>query len=893
MPDTPRPPRTLRALIGGCLPREDRRTVLEELDELYSDRVARTSRLSASAWYARQAVGFVGRVATMRVAEAFGSPESYGTDARLALRYFRRRPSYALTVVLTLGVGTAALVTVYTAAEWVLLRPVPGVGREDALMTLRLGSTVAPPHVSWAVSHPDLLTLRERLPVGGQLAGRSPIDVDLRPPGGDARRVGGELVTSNYFDLLQHRLAAGRGFVADEERLGSPSTVVVLSHALARALYGEAERAIGAPVRLNSTSFQVIGVAGPGFRGADLPGVADLWLPLGALAQVDTVVAADLAQPGILPVWRRMIVRPTPDQTAEQMAAAANAVMEAIRRERQTNSVGVGHYTFLATPGIGLDPAIHASVTRTLGIVAAAALFLLCLAIANLVNLALMESTTRTTTMAVRAALGSSRARMLRALTVEVALLALGGTAVAIMLASLWSHWFQDTQLAEHGGSLAGMHVGGGVILLTVLAITAAAAGALVWPAGMRRAQTLDTLLRKGRGSDPSRQHLRMALVGVQVALTVLLLVSAGLLTGTVANLRRIDLGFSPDRLLVFSVDPHLHGYEGSRIDQLARELDTRLAAQPGVRAVGFVSPAPLRSSYVTGSLYPTADPDATPTIGAGYYISPGFLPALGATVLAGDRAWDAQKGTVVLTEGALAQLFPGVSPQEAIGRVVPTRPRGGWPVRIAAVIADVRLSDVTSDPPPSFFRPLAERPVGFSSMSGFAATPGAPMALTPAVHRVLREAAPELPVFDVRTGRAAVDLQFAEVRAMALVARTLSVIGILLAAIGLYGVLANAVASRRREIGIRAALGATPGGLLARVLLTGALPVACGIVVGSAGAAAAGRLLAQHLFGVAPLEPGVHLAAIATVTVITAAACALPAHRASQVSPASVLREE
>ena len=887
-PSPPSPPSLLRATVSLCLPVEDRAAVLGDLDELFAERVTRGGGVSAVAWYTRQTAGFVGRVATARIAEHVGGADSWVTDARLALRTFRRRPSFAIAVVLTLGVASGALVSVYAAADSLLLRPVPGVARPHELMTMRLGSTVAPPHVSWDVSHPDFLTLRERLR-NGAIAARSRIDADVRPPGGVARRVAGELVTSNYFDVLGHTLFAGRPFSPEEERLGSRSAVAILSYPLARSLHSDATRVIGTQISLNGSSVEVVGVGGPGFRGADLPGRADVWLPLGALTIVDPSAGLSGDARGI-PVWRQTILRSSVSPT--EISAAANGVMAAVQREFKVHSFTAPHYTFVTSPGVGLDPGVRRSVQRTLGLVAGAALFLLALAIANLVNLGLMEATTRGAGTAVRFALGSTRARMLRGLVIEAVLLALGGAALAIGLAVVWSRVFQDTQLSEHGGALAGMQVNLGVIGASVVVAAVAALLALVNPVALRRKQSLEGLLRRGNSGTPERQRLRMTLVGVQLAVTLLLLVSAGLLTGSASNLRGVDLGFSPDRLLVFSIDPHLHGYESERLGMLVRDIEARLVEQAGVSSAGFVSPSPLRSSYFTAAFYDSEDADHEGIVGAGYYVTPGFLPALNARIVAGPPRWGAERGTIVITRASLEKLYPGVPPDQAVGRMLHAGRRRGKPVRIAAVIEDVRLSDIVSDPPPSFFRPLQERPAGLS-VSGFVATARAPMSLAPAVSGVLQTRAPELPVFDLRTARSAVDLQFAELSAVALVAKTLSGIGLLLSAIGFYGVMANAVNGRRRELGIRAALGAAPGRLLASVLVTGFVPMLVGTIAGLAAAVPASRLIAQYLFGLEASTPQVYAAAVGVIVMVAALACAIPAYRASLVSPASVLREE
>jgi predicted permease len=886
----PRPPAILRVLIRACLPPEDKAVLISELDGLFAERAARTDRGRAILWYVRQALGFVLRVGAARVADTLGRSDEYLRDARLAIRHFRRRPSYAGTAVLTLAVGTGVLSTVYAAADSLLLREVPGVAEPAGLMTLRLGSTEAPPHVSWDISHPDFMTLRDRLPVEGRLAAFTPIEVDLRPSNGLPRRVDGEMVTANFFEVLRHQLAAGRAFGLEDEQGVAELPVVVISHELARRFNTREADAVGADLRVNGVVFRVIGVASAGFHGPDLPGRAELWMPLAALRFIDPSSPRNSAAARGYGIWQRLVARPRPGTPLEQIAADANSVMDAVRREHRRHSFMATHFVIQVFPGIGLDPGVRATVRQTLGLLSAASLFLLALAMANLANLALIESTTRATAHAVRVALGASRVQMIRGVAVEILLLAGGGSVAALCLSTLWSRWFQASQLSEYGGSLAGIAVGGRVVFVTIGTVVLAAAIALLKPLAGRGQHAIDALLRRSRTSTPAGNRLRMTLAGVQVAISVVLLVTAGLLGGSVDNLRRIDLGFRPERLLAFSVDPHLHGYEGERLTGLTNELEQHLAAEPGVRGAGFISPSPLRSSYFTASLRRIDAANTDPIRGAGYYVTPGFLEALEVRLAAGDRHWNAQPGTIVMTRSVLARLLPGAQAADVIGLIV--HDNQSRPVRIAAVIEDVRLSDVTREPPPTIFRPLADRPAG-ASLSGFVSTSLAPMQLAPAVGRVMAARAPELPVFNVRTAREAVDLQFAEVTTLALAARTLSVIGIALAAIGLYGVLSNAVAARRREIGIRAALGASPAKLLAGVVFAAAIPIALGLGAGLVGAAAASRLLAHQLFGLSPADPLTYVRGVALIVLVGLAAAAIPAFRASLVSPVAVLREE
>lgn len=890
MTGDPRPPAVLRCLVRTSLPFEDREPLLQELDGLFAQRVRSRGRAAATMWYARQALSFVVRVGASRVVESAGGLRPFAQDARLAVRSFRQRPAFALAFAVTLAIGTGVLATVYTAARWLLLRPVPGVTAPEQLETIRLGSIEAPPHVSWDVSHPDYLILRERLPLGGALAAMSPFEVDMRPRDGEPRRVAGAMVTSNFFTVLGARIVSGRGFLDEEQDRTVGQPVAVLSHALARRVSPDGN-AVGSEIRVNGTLVRVVGVTVPGFRGADLPGRDELWLPFSMLRVIDPTASPRAAVLQASGVWRRMIGRRPASVTTAMVATAANTVVEAVRAESRSHSYIPTHFRLQVFSGIGLDPSVRASVRRTLTQLGIVAAFLLCLAIANLANLALIESTRRRTTTAIRVALGASRARIARGVFVETALLALGGAALALVLAMVWSRWFEGAQLSEYGGALAGMRVDVRIVLFTMLAALVAASLAFFQPATAGRWRSLDRILRRTASEDRGSHGIRAALVAAQVALSLVLLVAANLLGRTVANLREIDLGFRPERLLTFSLDPHLHGYESRELEQLARGLEGRLADEGGVRGAGFISPSPLRSSYLTAALYAGDDAEEG-LVGAGFYVTPGVLPALGARTIAGDRDWRADSGTAVLTRATLARIHPGMPPEEAIGRLVYTRPNRQRPIRIAAIIENLHLSHITSEPPPLLFRPLAERLAGVS-LSGVVAAERTPASVAPAVRAVVSRYAPELPIFDVRSARAAVDLQFADRHAMARVASTLGVIGLLLAAVGLYGVLAAMVAGRRREIGIRGALGAPPLRILRRTMRTGLAPVFIGLPVGLVGAVLFARLLAPQLFGLDASDPSVYAAVTVALLVATAVAAGIPAWRATRVSPAEVLRDE
>lgn len=888
-----RSPRLLHRIIAACLPAEDERSMLEDIAALYANRRERFGRWRADAWLTRQATGFVAHVALGRLGEFVVGGDGLRVELRASARSLLRQPAFSLPFIITLAAGIGVLSTVYATARWLVLRPVPGVSAPEALQTLRLSMDGAPPYVVFDISDPDVRVLRERLPIQGALAAWRAIDVDLSRRGAVSRRIGGEMVSANYLAVLGARLIAGRGFVASEDREHSGVPFAIVSAELAHSIAASPAEAVGADIHINGSLVRVVGVTTPEFRGAELPGRAQIWMPLSALAVIDPSSLPGAAANRAAGVWKNLIARTSlPTAVLER---EANAVVKAVRAEKLPSSYMMPQHRYAASAGIGLDPAVRATVRRTLSLLGASSILLLLLAIANLANLTLVRSTVTSTATAIRFALGATRARVARAVFVDAVVLGAAGCAGALLLATLWSRWYRSTQLDEHGAALQGLQLDWRVMVVSLGAAVLASTVAFLKPAFGARFRGLERQLRSGTNA-PGGSRLRMTLVAVQVALSVLLLVGAGLLGRTVSNLRSIDLGFNPDRVLTLSMDPHLHGIEGSRLTDFATRFEEQVSRVDGVGAAGLISPAPLRSNYFSASMHRgAAEPDPNdasqrPVIGAGYYVSTGFLPAVGARIIAGERAWRADSGTVVLTRSAAAALYPGVDPRSVAGRVFPFGSRKR-PVRIAAVIEDLSLSDITQHPPPAIFLPLSRRVAGLSMMA-FVSSGRRPERLSAAVQRAAAAVSSDIPVYDVRSAREAVDQQFAARVSMARAASTLGAIGLLLAVSGLYGVLAHLVAARRREFGIRAAMGATPRRILRDVIAGGLAPVWVGLLIGVAGASGASRALRSQLFGLEPNDPTTYGFAVLALLAASLIACAIPALRSSRVSPAEALRD-
>jgi putative ABC transport system permease protein len=646
-------------------------------------------------------------------------------------------------------------------------------------------------------------------------------------------------------------------------------------------------------VRVNGTLLRVVGVMEPGFRGAELPGSPLLWLPASAISILDPSAAPEARTDRMFRMWDRLIGRRAANATPAQIEAAANSIVAAVRTQYFKNSYLSKLLTFQVFPGVGLDPSVRQSARHTLMLLIGAAAFLLCLAIANLTNLALAHTVSRAGATAVRFALGATRWRIVRGLLVETLMLSACGGALAVVLAAAWGRWFSNVQLSEFGAALTGMHVDAGVVAFVVLVSVGAALVAFLQPAIAMRWRPLEILLRRA-GHAGQGQRLQSTLVGFQVALSVVLLVSALLLGRTVLNLRHVNLGFSPEHIVTMQADPQLHGYDATRIDRLARALEDRLRGAPGIASVGVVSPKPLRSQYTTGWLWrrPAAakEENNEGIVGPGFYVTPGFLHALGAQVLAGDQDWRADSGTVVITREMLRQLLPGVPPASALGRTV--FGRKDVPLRIAAVIEDLKLSDLTKAPQPTQFLPMGTSRLD-EPLSIYVRTSGNSALALDEVSRAMKSIASDVPLYDVRTARSAVDLQFAEQEVMAIVVSILGALGVALAAIGLYGVLANVVAARQREIAIRAALGAGPTRIMMRVFARGFIPVAVGAVIGTVGAVAATKLFASKLFGLEALDPRSYAWGVIAIGIVALLACAPPAYRATRVSIVRMLRAE
>lgn len=895
-----RPPRLARWLLSKSLPKGERATVLAEMEVLFRERASRQGRARATRWYLRRAVGFPVRLAGERLRRGPGWPgaSEWVRDLRFGARTLARHPAYTLVSLLTLGVGVAALATVYSAAHWVLLRPVPGVAEPDRLATVQL-EVRAPGSPAFPMSGPDLETFAGRMGAFTALEASHPLEADLDAGTGAApRRVSGAAVTAGYLDLLGVVPARGRsvGGVDDE------ADAVMVGYRLWQELWQGDPGVVGTTVRVNDRPFRVVGVAPRGFRGASLPGSEDLWFPASALPSLEPGLGAeDLTDRGVA-LWSGMVARLRPGATPEAVRAEAESLMQTVRDEHPGGHSFAADFVLAAYPGLGLAPRARASVRRTLGQLGAVAGALLLLCLVNLGGLAYAHHLGRERTLSLRRALGAGRGRLARGTLFEQFLVGLLGGFAGLTLAAAAHAWLRRADLSSFGASLD-------AIVLTprvaAAALAAAVAGALLaglGPAlGAARSEAAGLQAGGRSGGGRRTRRLQSGLVVVQVALSAVLLVGGGLMVRSVMALGRVPLGFDADATVRFSIDPRLHGYEAERLDGLVDELEVRLGEIAGVVSAGFTSPAPVRGSYLTFALVrPGAPDDERAAIAGQLQATPGFLEASGMTLAAGRFLTDADAAAatggerpILVSRAYAAQLAPGAPPASMVGQVF-RRPGGpdAEAHRVVGVLDDVYFTGLRGDPHPLVVVPWGSGwPDG--ELTGWLRVSGDPSGAGSAVRRVVREVAPGLSAYGIEPVRRRVQALMTEERVVTQLTSAVALVGLFLAALGLHGVLAYAVSRRRREIGVRAALGASPGHLVGAMVRWGLTLAALGAAAGLAASRAAVRLIEGRLFGVSDLDPVSYLAVVALLTVAALVAAWAPARRSVRIPAREALSVE
>ncbi len=889
---SPAPPRAALWLLRIGLDAGAYETIAGDLLEEFAVEVGpRAGRRAARRWFWRQAWSSVVARRTRRRAivepaartGAIRMP-SLLQDLRYGWRTWRAHPGFALAAACTLALGIGATTTVFGLVNALVLRPLPY--HDPGRVAFLLGWNTARDQMRFNLPYADSQDLAARRNVFEQVAVYRGWTANLSG-GGLPERVTAYRVSANTFRLLGVDAALGRTFAPDEAEPGH-DRVVVLSHGLWTRRFGGDPGVVGRTIELNGAPYTVVGVMPRAFEFPVFNFKGDLWTPLAIDASWTPPVRADSP-------WVVAIARLAPGATPASAQTDAAAVMRRLAAEHPKTNAALGvRVVPMGTLGSQQAGAAFAAM-------AVAVLLVLLVACANVANLLLARSLARGREMAVRAALGAGRGRLVRQLLVESLLLALAGGALGAV-AAWWALGALRRAMPEF---VFRVLPGVDAIRLdgTALAFALAVSLATVLVFGLVPAwQTVgprlaDALKTGGRTATARRRGLSGALVVVEVTVSVALVVTTGLLDRSVRNLLAHDPGFDKDHVLAFSLTlPEDRYGSGAARETFFDELTARVGALPGVDAAGMVNTLPFSTSDETIGF--TVDGEAAAEgarPAAGYRIvSPGYLDALGVPLERG-RTFTAADGpegpAVAVVNRAFARAYLGGG--AAIGRRLRLgdEDADATPVTVVGVVGDVQHQALSDAPRPEIYVPyrLDRR----STMSFAARTAGAPASVAQAVRAAVAGLDANLAVYDVAPLSR---LVANSIIPQTLASSTMTVFGLaalLLASLGLYGVLAFLVSQRASEIGVRLALGATRGDVLRLVLGRSLVLAAGGLALGLAAAAVAARGLASLLYGVAPFDPATYAATAAVLLLVALAATVAPARRAMAVDPVTALRAE
>ena len=803
-------------------------------------------------------------------------------DATFAFRMFRRSPLFTSLLVITIAVAIGANATIFRVIDAVLLRPLP-YRHADDVYVLRNGY----PQGTTSVAAPEYFDYAEQLRSMVSVAAITPQPTALAIGEDDVDRVSNYAVTPNFFSLLDVEAVVGRGFQrGDGERGGE--RVTVLSHSLWMRRFGGDRDVVGRVVTVGGRPATIVGVMPPGMQFPDAPvdflrERADLWI-----ANTFEHLRGDERGNQIFAVIARRRA------AIDQREFRADVAM----LERRFKQAYPDRYAEPGVAGWRLDVAplrdeMLGAVQPALAAVGGAVVLLLIIACANVAGLLIARGRIRRREMAVRLALGAPRRRLIRQLLTESTLLGLLGGALGLALArglSIVIARFDPGGIPRlDQASFSPLVIG---VSLAVSLLTGVAVG-IVPALGNSRERLRDALDDDARAATggASGTLLRRVLVGAQVALAVVVLVAAGLLGKTLLSLRSIDTGLAPDNVAYMRTDPPSARYDSSYKTLGFYERLTRELTADGAE-VGAVFPLPLSGDGWSGSYFvPEVQPDEKAERHAEYSVStPGYFRVGGIALIEGrDFTPDDKRGTppVVIIDDVLARThWPG---QSALGKQVnPNREPGAW-ATVVGVVRHVRRAGPRNDGEPQIYIPHAQHPQ--RPMVVVVRSRQAPNAVIPLMRAALRRADPQIPASRIGALDDLIASATATDRFYAVMIAAFAATALLLASFGLYGVMSSLVEQRRREIGIRAAMGGTPAAIGWLVMREGLLVTLLGLGVGTLAAFGSTRLLSGLLYGVRPTDPLTYAAIIAIVLAVAAVAAFAPLRRATRVDPIEALR--
>lgn len=892
-----RSPALARWLIAREI--DDRRgeDLLGDLEEMFQIRAVEQGTRSARRWYWRQALNIIVDAIRERRRQPRQVPgdspmQMLLQDFRYSLRSLRARPGFTAVAVLMLALGIGANSTIFSWVNSVLLDPMPGSARTNELVqvTYLYKGDVLP-----SFSYPDYQDFARASKQLSAMTGFDDLSVGIVVDK-EAERAWAEIVTSNFFDTLGAGMTVGRGFTAQEETTAAPAAVV-LSHAYWQRRFNADRSVIGRTVKINAQPFTVVGVAAEGFLGAVSGLSYDMWLPIGTQPVVmpggDRLTARGSR-------WLSMIGRLSPGASREQVRAEFDGIIAQMRKDWASQQRYIDHaaavFPLDNSPDGGIS--VLRPVLLILMTVAAVVLLITC---ANLAGLLLARASTRQREIAIRLSMGAGRGRIVQQLLVEGVLLAVLGS-VGALIALQWTSgllvgFAPPSELPIHLAVSIDMRV---VAFTAVIAIATVLLFALAPAAQAAPADVATTLREAGAGGRTSGRHrLRRGLVAAQVALSIALLVGAGLCIRSLNEAARMTPGFQADGVVVGWVDLFSAGYTPAEGRAYYSRILERVRALPGVESATLSRRIPL--GFVGGSFSDITVEGYTPSEGrpqgVGFNnVGPDYASTMKIPIIAGR---DLQSGdtmdrppVALISESAARVFWNGRSPLG--GRFIFGQPRPDqeprW-ITVVGVIKDVKQRSLTERPSPNVLLPIQQF---YASNAVLNVRSDATIErIGGDLQRAMREIDPAVPFYNVSKLSDHIKAATFQQKMAGDLLIVFGGLALLLAGVGSYGVLSYLVGQRRREIGIRLAVGATRGDVFRLIAGNGSRLIGTGIAIGLLLSLGVGMGLKSLLIGIEPTDPITYAGVIVVLTIVAAAACLVPARRAASLDPVTTLREE
>jgi len=807
-------------------------------------------------------------------------------DLRYSFRSLLKNPGLTLAAILSLGLGIGANTTIFTWVQAVLFRPIPLAADQS---TIRIAAMENREGQSRSWSYPNFVDFRDRarmMDIVAQDDRTFNIAVD-----DTAERAWGGLVSGNYFDVMGIRPAAGRFFTAQDDITPGGHPVAVLSYANWQRRFAGDPSIVGKQVTINNTPMTIIGVAPEGFIGSFLGVATAAWVPMAM--QKEMMGGDSMNQRGN--GWFQTIVRLRPGVSQQQAQAEASSIMAQLEQEYRDFNDGRRLrivQTWEAPFGAGT---VLAPILAVLSVLVALVLVIAC---ANVANLLLSKAVSRRREVAVRLSLGASRARLVRQLLTESLMLAtIAGTAGVVM-----AYWTMDVIMAFVPPVDMPIDLGlrmDGTTLLFALAVSLATGLVFGLAPALQSSgnQTINALKEEGRSGSGGRTtgRLRNALVVAQVAVCLVLLVAATLFLRSFIAAQSLSPGFDASHVVTASMDMFPSGYTGDRHREFQRRAIEAVSAIPGVQSAAFGSRLPLgfggnnSTSVGVEGYVPRENEEIVinySTVGPKYFATMGIPLRQGREYNELDTLQSPR--TLVINEAMARRYWPQGN---ALGGKIRVGPNFAEVIGIAA---DSKYSSINERPLPQLFFPMSRSET--STLRLFVKTGGEPGPLVAEVRNAIRGVDASLPVYDARTLNEHMQIAVFAQRMAADLLGAMGVLALLLAAIGLYGVMAYAVSQRTQELGIRLALGASPGSLLGMVVRQGMTLTVIGLAIGLAlalGAFGSIGAVRTLLPGISPLDPVTFIAVPALLATIALLASWIPGRRAGKVDPLVALRCE